>query len=232
VRKSEVYQIPGMAQAWCPTFWKNVSGFYVFTCPLGNDDFEVTVRIRPRGDGTQAEPVSWGRRFDLKAILDKCGDFCPPVREMLRLAVAADETREFALFAGPRLPRVVADGNIALIGDAAHPQSGNFGSGAGFALEDGYALAKTLEWAWLTNGKSLADALELFDSIRSYYYARLYKLLDKFAAVKAAIPATLTIDQEIEERVKMISQNTERWMYYYDIEKEVDEAIRGAGANM
>jgi salicylate hydroxylase len=231
VRTSEVCRIPGMAQAWCPTFWKNVSGFYVFTCPLGNDDFEVTVRMRPPVDSTQAEPASWGRRFDLNAILDKCGDFCLPVREVLRLAAAANETREFALFAGPRLPHVVANGNVVLIGDAAHPQSGNFGSGAGFALEDGYALARTLEWAWLTNRKSLGDALELLDSIRSPYYKRLYNVLDRLAAVKVAIPAGLTIDQEIEERVKAVSENTERWMYYYDIGKEVDEAIQAAGAN-
>ena len=228
VRKSEVSRIPGMAQAWCPTFWKNVSGFYVFTCPLGNDDFEVTVRMRPPVEGTQAEPASWGRRFDLTAILDKCGDFCSPVREVLRLAAAANETREFALFAGPRLPRVVANGNVALVGDAAHPQSGNFGSGAGFALEDGYTLARALEWAWLTNGKGLGDALELFDSVRSSYYKRLYGVLDKLAAVKAAIPAGLTIDQEIEERVKAVSENTERWMYYYNIGKEVNEAIQMA----
>jgi hypothetical protein len=29
VLTSEVCRIPGMAQAWCSTFWKNVSGFYV-----------------------------------------------------------------------------------------------------------------------------------------------------------------------------------------------------------
>lgn len=66
---------------------------------------------------------------------------------------------------------LVAHGNVAL---TAHPPLGNFGAGAGFALEDVYALTKTLDWAW-SRGK-IADATRLvrFDpvsALQAYLWA-------------------------------------------------------------
>lgn len=74
-----------------------------------------------------------------------------------------------------------------LIGDASHPLSGNvyinsdvqkllisagaFGSGAAFALEDGWILARAIEHTRATGG--LPAALEIFDAIRSPYYSRM-----------------------------------------------------------
>jgi len=111
---------------------------YVFTCPLGDDDFEVTARIRQSDEGQKQ--VSWGQPFDFRTLLHRFDDFCLPIRQILRLT-ADGETQAFALCSGSRLKRIVSHGNIALIGDASHPLSGSFGAGAGFALEDVYTLA-------------------------------------------------------------------------------------------
>lgn len=207
---------------WTAVFWKNESGRYVFTCPLGNDDFEVTVRIlRPSG---AEDPVSWGRSFDLNRLLPELHDFCQPVRTILQLA-AEGKTKEFALFSGPRLERVDSRGNTALIGDAAHPFLGHFGAGAAFALEDAYVLGQVLEWAGKRD-RSLSDALELFDSIRSPHYADLYRAVDRAAAAKASIRTKgLPIDDEIEQRVAAVSEVSESWMYGYDVAYVTDEAI-------
>ncbi|KAI0884182.1 FAD/NAD(P)-binding domain-containing protein [Annulohypoxylon maeteangense] len=222
VSKSEVRKIDGIP--WAPIFWKHVSGLYVYTCPLGDDDFEVTLRIRRPQEG--AEPPSWGRPFDLHTLLHKCEDFCPQIRQILNLA-AKGETQEFALFSGPRLKRIVSHGNIAFIGDASHPLLGNFGSGASFALEDVYTLTKIIGWA-LPRGRPLSDALDMFDSIRSPHYERLYKVLDNFTSIKATLRAEgLPVDEEIAERVKRISQASVSWMYYYEIDKVVDGYLRG-----
>lgn len=208
---------------WAPIFWKHVSGLYVYTCPLGDDDFEVTARIRRPKEGQ--EPVSWARPFDLHTLLHEYDDFCEPIRQVLRLA-AEGKTQEFALFSGPRLKRIVSHGNIAFIGDASHALLGNFGSGAGFALEDVYTLTKALDWAW-SRKRDLADALDLFNAIRSPHYERLYALVDKFANIKAAIREEgLSVDEEIAERVKRIMLASEPWMFYYQIDKVVDEALR------
>ncbi|KAH8879024.1 FAD/NAD(P)-binding domain-containing protein [Thozetella sp. PMI_491] len=220
ISKAKVEEINGIP--WVPIFWNHVGGLYVFTCPLGGDDFEVTARIRRPGEGQ--DQVSWGQPFDFRRLLHEYDGFCLPIRQILRLAAEGD-TQEFALFSGPRLEHVVSHGNIALIGDASHPLSGAFGAGAGFALEDVYALTKSLDWAW-SRGKGLPDAISLFDSIRSPHYKGLYEVLDKFASANAKLVAEgLSIDQEIEERVKRMSEASEFWMYNYEVDKVVEEAI-------
>jgi 2-polyprenyl-6-methoxyphenol hydroxylase-like FAD-dependent oxidoreductase len=46
------------------------------------------------------------------------------------------------------------------------------GSGAGFALEDVYALTQSVAWAYRHNLK-LRDGLRLFDAVRGPYYKQL-----------------------------------------------------------
>jgi salicylate hydroxylase len=194
----------------------------VYTCPLGDDDFEVTARISRPKEGE--ERVSWGQPFNLHTLLHEFSDFCLPIRQILRLA-AEGETQECALFSGPHLQRMVSHSSVAFVGDASHPLVGKFGAGAGFALEDVHALTKALDWAW-SRERPLVDALELFDSIRSPHYKRLYGVLESYAVIKAAIREEgLSVDEEIEERVKRISLASQSWIYYYEIDKAVDEAI-------
>ncbi|KAK3186300.1 hypothetical protein K4F52_004838 [Lecanicillium sp. MT-2017a] len=223
VSKAEISKIEGIP--WVSTFWKHRSGLYVHTCALGGNDFEVTARIRRPTAGP--EPASWGRPFDLHTLLHEYDDFCQPIQQVLRLA-AKGNTQEFALFSGPHLKRVVSFGNIAFIGDASHALLGHFGCGAGFALEDVYALAKALDWAWLRKSR-LADALELFDSVRSQHYYHLHEVIDRFATIKAELRAEgLSLDEEIAERLKRVSCASESWMYAYEIDKVVGKALRKA----
>jgi salicylate hydroxylase len=146
------------------------------------------------------------------------------VRQILQLA-AAGATQKFALFSDPRLESNVYHGNIAFIGDSTHLMLGNFGADAGFALEDVYALSKSLDWAH-SGRRPLAEALGIFTSIRSPHYQRLYRTVDKFTAIKANLQTEgLDFDRDIEERVKRISMASETWMYYYEIDKAVDQAL-------
>ncbi|TRX93634.1 hypothetical protein FHL15_005606 [Xylaria flabelliformis] len=194
VSQSDAKKIDGIP--WAPTFWKHVSGLYVYTCPLGDDDIEVTARFRP--PKVEMHLVSWGQPFNLQNLLHEYDDFCLPIRQVLRLA-AKRETQEFSLFSGPRLEHMVSHGSIALIGDTSHALLGHFGSGAGCALEDAYTLAQVLEWGF-SRSQSLADALEVFDRIRSPHYVRLYEILDRFASVKKSPRVkNFTMDEEIAE---------------------------------
>ena len=205
-----------------PVFWQNVGGKYVFTCPLEGSDFEVTARIRRPAEGQ--EHVSWGRPFDFSTIVAEYEEFCEPVRKVLELA-AKGETQEFALFSGPRLERVISHDAVALIGDASHPLSGAFGAGAGFALEDVYALTRTIEWAW-THDEGLRRSLELYDHIRSPHYRDLYGVLDDFASLNSTLLAEgLPVDEEIAERVKRMGEGKSTWMYHYDVKTAVDELL-------
>ncbi|KAK2017519.1 FAD/NAD(P)-binding domain-containing protein [Colletotrichum eremochloae] len=224
IRKSEVEKVDGIPKA--PVFWQNTGGKYVFTCPLGGDDFEVTARIRRPIEGQ--EHVSWGRPFDFSAIASEYDEFCEPVRRVIQLA-AQGKTEEFALFSGARLESVVSHGALALIGDASHPLSGAFGAGAGFALEDVYALTRSIDWA-RRNAKGLPAALELYDQIRSPHYRDLYGVLDNFASLNSSLLAEkLPADEEIEERVRRTGESKSTWMYHYEIDKAVDKFLGAIG---
>ncbi|KAH7376655.1 hypothetical protein B0T11DRAFT_314923 [Plectosphaerella cucumerina] len=194
-------------------FWQNLGGRYIFTCPLGGDDFEVTARLGRPTEGQ--EHVSWGRPFDFSTIAHEYEGFCEEVRKVVDLVAKLGGTEEFALFSGPRLESVIALDAIALIGDASHPLSGAFGAGAGFALEDVFALSKAVELAW-EQGQGVSEALKLYDSIRSPHYRDLYEALDWYG---------LPVDREIEERVKRTSGKKGSWMYTYDIQEAVAQHL-------
>jgi len=220
ISTSAVREINGITM--CPTLWQNVGGKYIFTCPLGGDVFEVTARIRRPVEGQ--EHVSWGQPFDLHQLLPEYDEFCPPLRQIMRLA-AKGETQEFAMFNGPPLETVISHDAVALIGDASHPLSGAFGAGAGFALEDVYALAEALRWAYDT-GRGQAAALELYDRVRSPHYGDLYAVLDRMMAVnKTLVSEKLPVDEEISERVKRSSDPRNSFMYNYKVDEVLTTAI-------
>jgi salicylate hydroxylase len=50
--------------------------------------------------------------------------------------------------------------------------AGAFGSGAAFALEDGWILARAIEHT-RAHERPLNEALEMFDEIRSPYYLKM-----------------------------------------------------------
>lgn len=101
-------------------------------------------------------------------LIGRRQEYIPPIREALE-RVPPGAWREFAAFAGPELSQLTAwDHRVVLVGDSSHALSGAFGSGAGFAMEDGWVLAQAL--ALFCNDRH--RALELFDSVRLPYYAR------------------------------------------------------------
>ncbi|KAJ0329190.1 hypothetical protein COL5a_004426 [Colletotrichum fioriniae] len=168
IHKPTAEKIEGIPKS--PVFWQNIGGKYVFTCPLGGDDFEVTARIRRPIEGQ--EHVSWGRPFDFSTIASEYDEFCEPVREVIQLAA-----------------------------------QGAFGAGAGFALEDVYALTQSIDWHW-NNGGGLPEALELYDHIRSPHYRDLYKVLDDFGAMNTKLLSeNLPVNEEIEERVRRAAES-------------------------
>lgn len=233
LRKADVAAINGIPRA--PIFWQYVGGKYVYTCPLGGDDFELTARIRP-DDAEASQQTSWGQPYDLGKLLPAYADFAPPLRAILKLAADVGGTQEFAMFNGPRLETVVksvgssGDSGVLLLGDASHPLSGAFGAGAGFAFEDAYTLARALSWAHATE-RGLADALWIYDNTRSPHYANLYKELDRGGTIiKDVASQKLALHDEINERVRRLwlddGSGGSGWVYLYHADEVVEEAIQ------
>ncbi|ERT01303.1 hypothetical protein HMPREF1624_02546 [Sporothrix schenckii ATCC 58251] len=239
LRKQDVAAISGIPAS--PVFWQYVGGKYVFTCPLGGDDFEVTARIRPDlSDDEAAQQTSWGQPYDMNRLLPSYAEFAPPLRQILRLAADVGGTQEFAMFHGPRLETVVKPvgtkttaahgGGVLLLGDASHPLSGAFGAGAGFAFEDAFTLARALSWAHATD-RALADALWVYDHSRSPHYANLYKELDRGGAIiKDVASQKLPLHDEISERVRRLwlddGKGGSGWVYLYHADEVVEEVIQ------
>lgn len=86
------------------------------------------------------------------------------------------------MVAGPCLKDITAWDKVALIGDASHPLSGAFGSGAAFAMEDGWILARAIEYS-ISSRTVFRDALDIFQRIRGPYYERMYVFLFSFLSI-------------------------------------------------
>jgi len=171
-------------------------------------------------------------------------EFDPRIRNTLSL-VREGQWKEFSAFAGPRLKKLTAWNKVVLIGDASHPLSGicsalldlfallneigAFGSGAAFAMEDGYILARALEYT-RSSGQPVAAALEIFDAIRSPYYLRMYEHLDqqKQNSIKAK---TSNPNQTFEEGLKVRlaafdGGESMKWIYGNNIEEVWESYLR------
>ena len=150
-------------------------------------------------------------------------EYLPDIQEALK-KVPQGNWREFAAFSGPELPQLTAWNNkVVLVGDASHALSGAFGSGAGFAMEDGWVLAQALD----VFKNDLSKALPLFDAIRVPYYSRMYDYLQAEGSRRAA-RASLTQNPTYDERVvnKIIKDGgvDMQWIYGNNIGQVWEQA--------
>lgn len=154
--------------------------------------------------------------------------YLPQVREAL-FRVPKGHWREFAAFAGPKLATLTGwDNRVVLVGDSSHALSGAFGSGAGFAMEDGWILAQALA----VSENDMHKALPLFDKIRVPYYTRMYAHLDA-EAKRRALHLSRFVAPNDEERVrsKVIKAGADmQWIYGNDIGKVWREIVAATAA--
>lgn len=148
--------------------------------PESEQMFEIAARHVVDPETDKERRFSWGIPATKERVEKHFREYDPRVREAIAL-VPEGNWKEFAAFAGPRLEKLIAWDKVVLLGDASHPLSGAFGSGAAFALEDGWILARALEYAHRKNDNgnltipkaAIAEALSIFDEIRSPYYLRM-----------------------------------------------------------
>lgn len=183
-----------------------------------------------------ASKVVWGVPVANADVEAHFGSYLPQVRAALA-RIPQGEWREFAAFAGPELASLTAwGGKVVLVGDSSHALSGAFGSGAGFAMEDGWVVAQALRrygaWDDKDGGRRRrAAAAALFDRIRVPYYSRMYEYLGAQAAKRAARLAELEATEggateEERVRVKTIREGKDMgWIYQHDIGRVWEETV-------
>ncbi|CEL03047.1 hypothetical protein ASPCAL04205 [Aspergillus calidoustus] len=228
-------------------WWHGLNG-HIYFAPVDDESedqdeprlFEVTVRsynepISPDRAATWAIPVT------NEKVLSRTGEYDPRIQAVLR-AVPEGSWREFAMVAGPCLPEITAWDKVALIGDASHPLSGAFGSGAAFAMEDGWILARALESEFPRSGngdidkaQTVRNALRIFQRIRGPYYERMYDFLA--SREKHSQGTRKEGDSDFESIIKtrvaglgFVAGGKMDWIYKNDIEQVWKEYVAGEQA--
>ncbi|KAL6710382.1 hypothetical protein ACN47E_009328 [Coniothyrium glycines] len=200
------------------TAWWHTPTTHVYFSPVGEGLWEIAARAWHDPATHSASKVSWGVPVDNAHVESHFSEYLPDIREALS-RVPPDGWREFAAFAGPELSTLTAwNDRIVLVGDSSHALSGAFGSGAGFAMEDGWILAQALAYY----GNDLSRALPLFNAIRLPYYSRMYAYLASEAVRRAANLKTLgnpSFDERVKNKIIMDGGTDMSWIYENNIEE-------------
>ncbi|KAJ4290933.1 hypothetical protein N0V90_010129 [Kalmusia sp. IMI 367209] len=206
------------------TAWWHTPTTHVYFSPVGEGLWEIAARAWHDPEVHSASKVSWGVPITNKHVESHFGEYLPQIREALK-RVPDGNWREFAAFAGPEMPTLTAWSNrIVLVGDSSHALSGAFGSGAGFAMEDGWILAQAL--AYYSN--DVSKALPLFNEIRLPYYARMYKYLASEAERRKKKLDEIgepSFDEKVKNKVISDGEGGLDWIYGNDIEATWRSAI-------
>ncbi|KAJ5969960.1 hypothetical protein N7501_006208 [Penicillium viridicatum] len=226
VPKSRLGHIPDITTT--TSWWWGEAG-HVYLSDVDDEEetkdpcFEITVRSY-REPEVSGKTVFWG----IPATNEKVGSRVEKFDRRIRDAVSAvteGEWREFATFAGPRLDKITHWDKVALIGDASHPLSGAFGSGATFAMEDGWILARALEFTRFAS-RPARDALEIFEQIRAPYYAKMYQHLDEVRDKTQQLQAQeKDFDVFLQAKIDSFLYGDKDFIYQNDIKKVWDDYL-------
>ncbi|EKV11545.1 FAD-binding monooxygenase, putative [Penicillium digitatum] len=226
VPKSHLAHIPDITTT--TSWWWGEAG-HVYLSDVDDKEeikdplFEITVRSY-REPEVSGKTVFWG----IPATNEKVGSRVEKYDQRLRDAISAvteGEWREFATFAGPRLDKITYWDKVALIGDSSHPLSGAFGSGATFAMEDGWILARALELTQLFS-RPARDALKIFDQIRSPYYTKMYQHLDEIRDKARRLQAEeKDFDVLLQAKIDSFLYGDKDFIYQNDIKKVWEEYL-------
>ncbi|RAO72346.1 uncharacterized protein BHQ10_008358 [Talaromyces amestolkiae] len=183
---SSISHIPDVPT--CTSWWHGTAG-HVYFSPVDDpseidpekQDIEISSRFLVDPETDKVRRWSWGIDTTNEHVEAHFTNYDTRVKEALA-KVPKDSWKEFSAFAGPRLNELHAWNKLVLIGDASHPLTGAFGSGAAFAMEDGWILAQSIEYVFsalaskqssFSKQDGLQKVLNIFDTIRSPYYARM-----------------------------------------------------------
>lgn len=209
------------------TGWWHLPTSHVYFSPVGEGLGEIASREYQDPAVHSASKVVWGVPVTNEHVESHFKEYLPSIQAALA-RIPGGAWREFAAFAGPELDSLAAwGGRVVLVGDSSHALSGAFGSGAGFAMEDGWVLAQALR----LYGNDVGKAALLFDRIRVPYYSRMYEYLGSQAAKRAEKlreleVATAGLTEEERVKVKVIKEGGDMsWIYQNNIGKVWDAAL-------
>ncbi|KXT06752.1 hypothetical protein AC579_10472 [Pseudocercospora musae] len=206
------------------TAWWHGPTTHVYFSPVGEGLWEIAARAWQDPEVHGASKVTWGTPIDNATVEANFVEYLPQIREALN-RVPEGAWREFAAFSGPELDDLTSWNNkVVLVGDSSHALSGAFGSGAGFAMEDGYVLAQALK----LSRNNIHRALPMFNKVRLPYYSRMYAHLDaesRKRTLNIRDLANPSYDDKVRNKIIKAGGADMRWIYENDISKVWQESI-------
>lgn len=137
VRQAE---LPAALRSACVTVWLG-PGLHVVQYPVrGGDGLNVVAIVE---GPAPADPAHWDHAASTTELQARLVEACAPLRE---LVAAVPSWRLWALNERPPVQDAaqMAQGRVALLGDAAHPMRPYLAQGAGMAIEDAAELGRLL----------------------------------------------------------------------------------------
>ncbi|PYH41296.1 putative monooxygenase [Aspergillus saccharolyticus JOP 1030-1] len=212
-------------------WWHGLNGYFYFSHVDDESErelCEITVRSFDEPEVT-GRTATWAIPSTNERVRSRTGEYDSRLKAVLDV-VPEGAWREFAMAAGPCLQEIKGWDKVALIGDASHPLSGAFGSGAAFAMEDAWILARAIEHS-ITSDTTIKDALEIFQRIRAPYYQRMYDYLDrKSRESRKAQVEHGDFDNIVKARVASFGgtgPDSLEWIYKNDIKQVWEEYVAG-----
>ncbi|KUI56264.1 3-hydroxybenzoate 6-hydroxylase [Cytospora mali] len=213
------------------TGWWHLPNSHVYFSPVGEGLGEIATREYQDPAVHSASKVVWGVPVTNEHVEGHFKEFLPQIQAALK-KVRDGEWREFAAFAGPELDQLSAwDSKVVLVGDSSHALSGAFGSGAGFAMEDGWVLAQALRHY----GNDVGKAVALFNRVRVPYYHRMYEHLageaeKRKTRLRELELSTGGLTEDDRVKVKVIKEGKDMsWIYQNNIGKVWESALSELG---
>lgn len=121
---------------------------------------------------------------------------------------------------------------MTLIGDAAHPQGGAFGTGGSLAIDDAYAFylaVNSIYPATSTRKPSpehIKRALKMYEATRKPHSDRLLKIVHGINMAKAEKMAAGIVETDEQLRARAAKGSNTAWLYEHDVVKAF-ETVKG-----
>ncbi|KAE9983142.1 hypothetical protein BLS_004542 [Venturia inaequalis] len=155
----------------------------------------------------------WVVTADKEKMFSDFSSWSPTVRSIISLVQKPDI---WALFQHPNA-RTYHDGNVALLGDAAHATTPHQGAGAGMCVEDSYIMSNLL--ADVYDKKDIGKAFAVYDQVRRPRGQNLVK-----TSREAGMLYEMELVGEDREKIKANLESRMKWLWDYDIEDELKRA--------
>lgn len=158
---------------------------------------------------------SWVSPGDPRQLANEFRGWDPRVESLLS---QVEETYKWGLYDRDPLRKWV-EGNLALLGDAAHPMLPHLGQGANQSIEDAFALATILS---KRNDSSLAEALTLYAVLRQERTEKVQ------LGSRTNRKRYNSLDGDLEQRDRDLQQSQafRFWIFDYDAIREAETMMQ------